>query len=146
MTESLSGCYPSKPTVAVGAVVFHQHRVLLVKRKKAPSRGIWAIPGGRVELGETLQQAAEREILEETGVTIHAGNPIFSFDTIERDPDGRIRYHYVITDVLGDYISGEPVADDDAVDARWISAGEIAELTVSKVTRELLSTQFSFGA
>ena len=85
------------------------------------------------------------ELLEETGITIRAGQPIFSFDTIERDSGGRIRYHYVITDVLGEYISGEPVADDDAIDARWISAREIVHLTVSEVTRELLSSQFSFG-
>lgn len=145
-TEHPSGIYPTQPTVAVGAIVFHQRCVLLVKRKKAPSRGVWAIPGGSVELGETLQQAAEREILEETGISIRGGKPIFSFDTIERDACGRIRFHYVITDIVAEYVEGEPVANDDAIDARWVSAGEIMGLTVSDATRALLLSQFSFGS
>ena len=139
------GSYPSKPSVAVGAVVFHEQRVLLVKRAKAPSLGVWAIPGGSVELGETLQQAAEREILEETGITIRAGEPIFCFDAIEREPSGRVRFHYVITDLMAEYVTGEPLADDDALDARWVCAEELESLNVSEVTLELLRNRLSFG-
>ena len=71
--------YPDKPQVAVGAIVINDGRVLLVKRSQPPSKGLWAIPGGRVELGETLKQAAEREIIEETGLTIRAGDPVYTF-------------------------------------------------------------------
>ena len=144
MTSNQSGKYPIQPAVAVGAVVFHEHRVLLVKRGNAPSQGVWAIPGGRVELGETLQRAAEREILEETGITIHAREAIFSFDTIEHDCDGRVRFHYVIVDVLADYVAGEPRHDDDALDARWVAANELKHLTLSNITLELLRDRFAF--
>jgi ADP-ribose pyrophosphatase len=86
----------------VGAIVVRDSRVLLIQRGQPPSEGLWAIPGGRVELGETLQEAAEREIKEETGLTIRARNPIHTFDVILRDEGGRVRFHYVIVDLLAD--------------------------------------------
>ena len=95
--------YPDLPRLAVGAVVVHQNRVLLVRRAKAPAKGLWAIPGGSVRLGETLQQAAEREILEETGLTIRAGEPMLTFETIRRDPNGQVRFHYVIVELKAVY-------------------------------------------
>ncbi|MBX2991213.1 MAG: NUDIX hydrolase [Bacteroidetes bacterium] len=133
------------PRVGVGAVVFNDARVLLVKRGTPPSEGLWAIPGGRLELGESLQQAAEREILEETGVVIRAGSPVFTFDVIERNASGEIRFHYVIVDLAAEYISGEPIPDDDAHEARWISEGELSDLDVSDKTLELLREIFHFG-
>lgn len=137
--------YPVMPRPAVGAVVFKNDAVLLVRRGNAPSRGSWAIPGGSVRLGETLQAASEREVLEETGVVIRAGQPVFVFDTIQRDDAGRVKYHYVIVDLAADYVSGEPKAGDDALDARWITAGDLATLDVNPLTRRLLADQFSFG-
>ena len=136
--------YPDHPRVAVGAVVFKDNEVLLVRRAQPPSQDIWAIPGGRVEIGETLQAAAEREILEETGVKIRAGEPVFTFDYIERDEGGRVQFHYIIVDLMADYISGEPYAGDDAADARWVSSRAIGQLTVSAMTRRLLNTRFGF--
>jgi ADP-ribose pyrophosphatase len=94
--------YPDAPRVAVGAIVIHHQQVLLVLRGQPPSQGLWAIPGGSVELGETLQQAAEREIREETGLLIRAGEPVYIFDTVQRDDEGRVRFHYVIVDVLAE--------------------------------------------
>ncbi|MBW1743354.1 MAG: NUDIX hydrolase [Deltaproteobacteria bacterium] len=92
--------------MAVGAIVIKDNRVLLVKRSKPPGEGLWAIPGGRVELGETLQQAAEREIMEETGLTIKAKDPVYTFEVIEPDDAGRPRFHYVIVDLMADYVKG----------------------------------------
>jgi 8-oxo-dGTP diphosphatase len=129
---------PTVPQIGVGAVVFKDGQVLLVKRATAPSRGLWAIPGGRLEFGETLQQAAEREILEETGVVIRASHPIYTFDVIERDDTGAIHFHYVIVDLEAEYVRGEPIASDDADDARWISPDEISSLSVSAKTVTLL--------
>jgi len=137
--------YPRYPLVAVGAVVFKNNCVLLVRRGQAPSEGLWAIPGGSVEIGETLQEAAEREILEETGIKIRAGKPIYTFDVIDRDQDGKIRFHYVIIDLAADYVSGEPAAGDDAAEARWVSVHEFNELAVSPPTLNLLKTKFEFG-
>jgi len=113
--------YPGHPRVAVGAFVFKDNRVLLVRRANPPSEDLWAIPGGKVRLGESLKDAAEREIKEETGISIRAQEPVFTFDHIERDGDDRIRFHYVIVDLKADYISGQPRPGDDALEARWIS-------------------------
>ena len=137
--------YPGKPRVAVGAVVFKEECVLLVRRGQAPAKDLWAIPGGSVQIGETLQEAAEREILEETGIQIRALKPIYSFDFIDRDPAGKVRFHYVIVDLAADYVMGEPVAGDDALEARWISAKEIDGLEVSTATLKLLKTRYGFG-
>lgn len=137
--------YPEAPRIAVGAVVFKDDGVLLVQRANPPSQGRWAIPGGSVGLGETLQQAAEREILEETGVVIRAGGPIFVFDVIEPDDRGGVRFHYVIVDLSAQYVSGEPRAADDAADARWIKEAELAALNVNPTTRRMLRKQFNFG-
>jgi len=139
------GLYPARPRPAVGAVVFKDDAVLLVKRGKAPARGMWAIPGGSVRLGETLQAAAEREILEETGVVIRAGTPVLVFDSIQRDDRGDVRFHYVIVDLAAEYISGNPRAADDAADARWVRAEELASLVVNPATLRLLREKYCFG-
>jgi 8-oxo-dGTP diphosphatase len=137
--------YPGNPRVAVGAVVFKEGCVLLVRRGQPPAEDIWAIPGGSVEIGETLQEAVEREILEETGIKIRALKPIYTFDVIDRDAAGKVRFHYVIVDLAADYIKGEPVPGDDAIDARWVSAKEISGLEVSTATLKLLKTRYGFG-
>lgn len=131
--------------MAVGAVVFKDECVLLVRRGQPPAEGLWAIPGGNVEIGETLQEAAEREILEETGVQIRASKPIYTFDAIDRDAAGKVRFHYVIVDLAADYVLGEPSPGDDALEARWVSAHEIHNLRVSAATLDLLKNRFGFG-
>ena len=136
--------YPSQPRVAVGAIVFNNDNILLVRRGQAPAMDLWAIPGGSVEIGESLQEAAEREILEETGVTIKAHEPVYTFDFIDRDESGRVRFHYVIVDLAADYIRGEPRAGDDAIDARWVSSQEVKSLNVSAKTLRLLTTRFNW--
>lgn len=123
----------------MGAVVFKEDKVLLVLRGKPPAEKQWSIPGGCVELGETLQEAAEREITEETGIVIQAKKPIYTFDVIERDEDGQIRFHYVIVDLAADYVSGELKAGDDAVDVSWVSRKDLNNRNVSNATRKLLA-------
>jgi len=137
--------YPLQPVVAVGAVVFKSNRVLLVRRGQPPSEDLWAIPGGRVKIGETLQEAAEREILEETGVTVKAHEPVYIFDYIERNGAARTRFHYVIIDLVADYISGDARAGDDAADVRWVSAAELGGLNISSKTVHLLKSRYDFG-
>jgi ADP-ribose pyrophosphatase len=130
--------YPESPQSAVGVIVVRDEKILLVKRGRAPGQGLWAIPGGSVNLGETLQEAAEREVKEETGVTIRAGEPVYSFDLIERDDAGRVRFHYVIVDLVADYVKGEPRPSDDACEARWVTAEELDGLPAGELTREIL--------
>ena len=136
--------YPTAPRVAVGTVVIHDHRVLLIRRRDPPNEGQWAIPGGSVRLGETLQEAAERELREETGVCVRAGKPIYIFDVIQRDAHGRPEYHYVIADLWADYLSGEPTPRDDALDARWLSPADVENLPVNDTTLDLLRNTIKF--
>ena len=136
--------YPDAPRVAVGAIVVKEGRVLLVRRGQPPSEGLWAIPGGRVELGETMQEAAEREILEETGLTIRARKPVYTFDAIVRDDSGRVRFHYVIADLLAEYVSGELQPGDDACEARWVGPGELDGLPINQTTLEVLEEIIRF--
>jgi ADP-ribose pyrophosphatase len=135
--------YPDAPRVATGAVVLHNDKVLLVLRGQPPAANMWAIPGGSVELGETVQSAAEREVREETGLIVTAGEVIYTFDAIYRDKDGRVRYHYVILDVLATAANpNQPlVPADDVRDARWFSLANVNDpaLAVSDTTRALLN-------
>ncbi|MFO8085627.1 MAG: NUDIX hydrolase [Desulfobacterales bacterium] len=141
-----SSLYPDLPRVAVGAVVFKDKRILLVRRANAPAKGLWSIPGGSVELGETLPQAAERETLEETGIVISARQPVYTFDIIEKDQYNRIRFHYVIVDLKADYISGEVCAGDDADEVRWVAWEELQYLNVNPRTMKVLNlTGTPFG-
>jgi 8-oxo-dGTP diphosphatase len=146
MGSSDSTQYPERPRVAVGAVVFKGGDVLLVQRGQPPAEGTWAIPGGSVRVGETLQQAAEREILEETGVIIRATEPVYTFDVIERDVEGRVRFHYVIVDLAAEHVAGSPRPASDAVDARWVSAAGLRRRKVNPATLKLLKERFGFGA
>jgi 8-oxo-dGTP diphosphatase len=130
--------YPDKPRVAVGGIVFKDNRVLLVRRGKPPAEGDWAIPGGSVDLGETLQQAVERELLEETAITVKAKEIAYVFDVISGDPEGRVRFHYVIIDLMADYVSGRPRPGDDVSDARWIAPDELNNLRINSKTLDLL--------
>ncbi|MDX5151716.1 MAG: NUDIX hydrolase, partial [Acidiferrobacterales bacterium] len=118
---------------------------LLVQRGNPPCSDEWAIPGGKLRLGETLQQAAEREILEETGIHIKAGEPIYAFDLIETNADGEVQWHYAIIDLDAEYLGGEVCAGDDATAAGWFRSGELAQLTLNATTRKLLKTKFNFG-
>jgi 8-oxo-dGTP diphosphatase len=131
--------YPDAPRLAVGGVVIKDDRVLLVCRGKPPAFGEWAIPGGSVELGETLQQAVERELLEETGITVRAGEICHTFEAVKRDDDGRVRFHYLIIDLTAEYLSGEPVPASDVTEAAWLTSGDLAGRSINATTLELLN-------
>ncbi len=137
--DAVSGvAYPQSPRPAVGAVVVRDRRILLVKRAKAPAAGLWAVPGGTVELGESLAQAAEREVLEETGVVVRAGPVVHAFDVIERDPAGAVRFHYVVVDLLAEHVGGEPRAASDVSAAEWVPLDGLDRLDVSPQTLRLI--------
>jgi ADP-ribose pyrophosphatase len=131
--------YPDAPRLAVGGVVIEGDRVLLVRRGKPPAFGEWAIPGGSVELGESLQQAVERELREETGITVRAGEICSTFEAVKRDDDGRVRFHYVIIDLTAEYLSGEPVPASDVTETAWLTSGDLAGRPINATTLELLN-------
>jgi mutator protein MutT len=135
--------YPERPIAAAGAVIIEDGRVLLVKRATEPLHGQWSIPGGAVELGETLRQAAVREAREETGLIVEAGNVLEVFDNIYRDPGGRIQYHYVLVDFLCRLLGGELRAASDVSDVRWVSSGGLADLRLTQNTERLIRQAFS---
>lgn len=138
--------YPHHPILAVGAVVFKDQKVLLVKRGNPPGQGYWSIPGGRVHWGETLRQAAEREVMEETGICIIATEPVYSFELFDYDEAKNIRFHYYIVDFDGNYKGGDIQEGDDAVGACWASAQDLAHLPLVQKTRELLHQKYRFGS
>ena len=134
------------PRLGVGAVVVADGAVLLVRRGRPPAAGQWAIPGGRVHPGETLAEAAERELLEETGVRARAGEVVYQFETLDRDEAGALRHHYVVIDLQAEYLGGEPRAGADAAEARWVGLGEVDALDLHDATRDLLGRLQGRGA
>jgi len=118
--------YPTRPFVGVGVVVFRDDRVLLIQRGKPPRLGQWSLPGGAQELGETVSEAGRREVLEETGIAIAVGGLVDVVDSIRLDGDGRVQQHYTLVDLWGEWTAGEPVAGDDAMDARWVPLAGLA--------------------
>ena len=130
--------YPESPRVAVGVVVRDRDRVLLVERGKPPSEGLWAVPGGSVELGETLAEAAAREVREETGLDVAVGAVVHAFDSVVRDDDGRVRFHYVVVDFEASVSGGTLAAAGDARRAVWFTAETLDRAATSRFTVELL--------
>jgi ADP-ribose pyrophosphatase YjhB (NUDIX family) len=114
------------------------NQVLLVQRGRDPGKGSWGLPGGMLELGETLADGARREVMEECGVEIEVGPLVAVFEPMQRDEDGRLRFHYVVVDYLARYVSGEPRAGDDADDARWVDLDALERLPMRKETGEVI--------
>src|SRR5690349_2035566 len=118
--------YPERPIIGVGAVIVSGGRALLVRRNTEPLRGEWSVPGGMLELGETLHDGVRREVLEETGLTVEPGEVLDVFDSIFTDGLGRTQYHYVLIDYLCRSVSGEARPGSDVSDVRWASANALS--------------------
>jgi len=134
--------YPDQPLVGVGAIIIEAGRVVLMKRGHPPLAGEWSIPGGVLEVGETLRDAAVREAREETGLTVEPGDLLGVFDRVLLDDGGRTKYHYVLIDFLCRRVAGEPQAAGDAAEARWFTREEAASLPLAKDTAEVIRLGF----
>jgi 8-oxo-dGTP diphosphatase len=131
--------YPDRPYVGVGAVIVRDGQVLIVKRKYDPLAGQWSLPGGGVELGETLEASVAREMLEETGLDIEVGPVIEVFDRITRDERGEVRYHFVLVDYLCWPIGGELRASSDVADARFVDPAELPHYNLTVKANEVIA-------
>ena len=134
--------YPESPLVGVGAIIVQDGRVLLVRRGQPPLLGEWSLPGGVLECGETLRQAAAREALEETGLTVEADELLGVYERVNRDEPGRVRYHYVLIDFLCRPAGGELKAGSDAADVRWFTPEGLESLGLPQDTREVIRKGF----
>ena len=130
--------YPKRPLLGVGAVVLRGDKVLLVCRAQEPCKGEWTFPGGLVELGETLREAAERETYEETGIRVRAGEVLEVVDSLVKGSRGRLRFHYSIVDVVCRYMSGSPQQGDDVSEVAWVPIKKALRMPLAGVTAKVL--------
>lgn len=131
--------YPDRPLVGVGAVIIGSQGVVLIKRGKPPRVGAWSLPGGAQKVGETVNDAARREILEETNLNAEIHGLIDVVDSITHDPDGHIQYHYTLVDVFATVSSkAVPIAGGDAADAQWVPMGDLPELELWSETIRII--------
>lgn len=139
--------FPEAPLVGVGAVIVDRdrsgrERVLLVKRAHPPLRAQWSIPGGVLEIGELVREAAIREAREETGLIVEPGELLGVYDRILRNQEQRVQYHYVLIDFLCRPIGGELLAASDADDVRWFTRGELKPLNLAEDTQDVIQKGF----
>ena len=123
--------YPNQPIIGIGAVIIKEGKILLEKRKNAPGRGKWSIPGGLVELGENLEQAVIREVNEETCLDVAELTLVDVVDDVELDDNGKIRYHFVVIDYCVKVKKGVPKAASDAGELRWVPFSEVEECNLT---------------
>ena len=137
--------YPPAPIVGVGAIIRHQDRLVLIRRDQEPARGYWTFPGGAVELGESLEDAVRREVLEETGLYVQLGDVAAVIDHVARDEVGAVRYHFVIVDYHARPVGGTLQPGSDVSDARWATLEDLDGLQMTEkaaaLARELLQTK-----
>jgi len=134
--------YPDMPLVGVGAVVIKDGKILLVRRAFEPGAGKWSVPGGLVELGEKLSEACERETEEETGLKVQTLELINVFDMIDRDEQGKPRYHYVLVEFLAKPVGGSERPSHEVTEMRWVTREEMKELDMTKTARRAIDELF----
>lgn len=135
--------FPELPLVGVGAIIIEGDRVLLVKRAHPPIQGQWSIPGGVLEVGEMVREAAIREAREETGLIVEPGELLGVYDRILRDVEQRVQYHYVLIDFLCRPLGGELLAASDAAEVRWFVREQLPALQLAEDTSEVILKGFS---
>jgi mutator protein MutT len=140
--EAVSREFPDRPVVGVGAVVIDGDQVLLVRRGHEPLKGEWSVPGGAVEIGETLEAAVAREVQEETGLRVEVGPIVDVLDRIRFDPDGRARYHYVLVDFICKPNSGTLACASDADEAMWAPLLALNDYGVAEATVAVIQKAF----
>ncbi len=134
--------YPDRPLVGVGAIIFNGNKVLLVKRGQRPALGKWSIPGGLVELGESLDSAVRREVREEVGLEVKVKDLVAALDRVIRDEQGRIEYHYVLLDFTCEVVRGKPKAATDADECLFVALEDLRQFNMTAGTEEVIRRAF----
>jgi 8-oxo-dGTP diphosphatase len=134
--------FPELPLVGVGAIIIEAARVILVKRRHPPLQDEWSIPGGVLEVGELVREAAIREAREETGLTVEPGELLGVYDRVLRDADKRVQYHYVLIDFLCRRVAGDLAAASDAAEVRWFTREELPALKLAEDTIDVIRKGF----
>lgn len=134
--------YATNPVVGVGGIVISNGRALLVRRGKPPHEGAWSIPGGVLELGETLDEGVRRELAEETGIGVRIIGLIEVFEKISRDDTGRVQYHFVVLDYLCAALGGEARAGSDASDVAWVAESELSQYSLTPGSLPVIQKAF----
>jgi mutator protein MutT len=134
--------YPKQPLIGVGAIIVHSGKVVLVKRGHAPLAGEWSIPGGVLEVGETMREGVIREAREETGLMVEPLDLLGVFDRLMRDDKGQVLYHYVLVDFQCRVVSGDLKAAGDADEAQWFTSQEVTALALPPDTAEVIRLGF----
>ena len=138
--------YPIRPILAVSAAIIREERILIVRRGRAPARGVYTLPGGGVEAGETLVEAAKREVKEETGLDVAPVALAGHREVIVRDAQGRVERHFVILSFATRWISGEPVLNDELSEAHWLVPADLARLETTEGLAEIVAAAFAIVA
>ena len=134
--------YPKRPLVGVGAIIFRRGRILMAQRGKQPLEGWWSLPGGALELGESLEDAVCREVLEETGLVVKPVKLFEVFERIIRDTAGAPEYHYVLIDYVCRVTGGELRAGDDVSHVEWVRRGDLPDLQITEGTLAVIERAF----
>jgi len=134
--------FPEAPLVGIGAIIIENARVVLVKRAHPPLQAEWSIPGGVLEVGELMREAAIREAREETGLTVEPGELLGVYDRVLRNADKRVQYHYVLIDFLCRRVAGDLEAASDAAEVRWFSREELPPLRLAEDTLDVIRKGF----
>jgi len=138
--------YPERPIVGVGAVIVDGERVLLVKRAHEPLKGQWSLPGGAVEVGESLEAGLVREVREETCLDVAVGPVVEVLDRISRDANGRVEYHFVIVDYLCRVAGGTATCGSDAEDIEWARRDDLARYRLTSAATAVIAKAFAMSS
>jgi ADP-ribose pyrophosphatase YjhB (NUDIX family) len=142
-TVSAAREYPDRPFLAVSVAIVREGKLLLVRRSNPPAKGLWTLPGGVVEAGETLMETGAREVLEETGIVCEPVALIGHREAIGRDQAGKVKRHFVILPFAARYVSGEIKLNEELSEARWIAAGSLGDLQTTEGLAEIVDAAFA---